>query len=561
MIFINRSIRVLAAMLVCGELTLISAQNTEPEEKDFTPDFVAQCKVKAEQGDAEAQAIYGRALSNGWGVETNHQAAVSWLQKAAMAGNAMGQCALGICYIAGKGVAKDEAKAVEWYRKAAEQGLPRAQCNLGGCYEYGFGVEKNEVKAVEWYRKAAEQGYAQAQCNLGVCYECGRGVAKDETKAVEWYRKAAEQGDRSAQFNLGICYEFSRGVEKDETKAVEWYRKAVEQQYADAERRLSICYAEGRGVEKDEAKAIDLMRRSADHGNSWAQYSLGRCSEYGFLGQKRDTRNAIKLYLKADKNGFSAADLYYKLGNLYWNGAPSSDFQRNEDKAIEYWQTAADVGEEHAKTLVEAMETNAGWNAPFDHSSLVPDTKIDSFAGFTFGGGGISEDDEKQLGLEKTEDMHLIKKGKKKNPFRKMDGIELFFTPKTRETYGVRLFVEWPHSTFDSREAAFVECIATRETITRRYGVLPEYQAKDKQNDNVTNGPWGAPSNPVFALPDSFSYKWKLEGVTIVLSIDGWYISLMATDDELAEIAENERKSLLKKAKEQATQNDGGDML
>ena len=48
----------LIAVCICASLSATG----EPEEKDFTPDFVAQCKVKAEQGDAEAQAIYGRAL-------------------------------------------------------------------------------------------------------------------------------------------------------------------------------------------------------------------------------------------------------------------------------------------------------------------------------------------------------------------------------------------------------------------------------------------------------------------------------------------------------------------
>ena len=63
-----------------------------PEERDFTAEFVTQCKVKAETGDAEAQVLYGIALSNGWGVE------------------------------------KDKAKTVEWYREAAEQGhLPAQQ--------------------------------------------------------------------------------------------------------------------------------------------------------------------------------------------------------------------------------------------------------------------------------------------------------------------------------------------------------------------------------------------------------------------------------------------------
>ena len=563
----NVLIRAFVIALNCAVLTLSLCGcgqeiiTRDPKPEDFTPEYVVKCKKRADRGDATFQEIYGRALHDGLGIASNQEESVIWLGKAAEQGNARSMWALGVCYEFGTGVGKDVSKAVKWYQRAAEQGNARGQRAVGVCYENGKGVEKNEARAVEWYRKAAEQGDAKGQIFLGLCYEKGVGVAKDAAKAVECYRKAGEQGDAWGQRNIGWCYASGTGVEKDEALAVDWYTKSANQGDAIAERLLSFCYAEGRGVGKDESKSVELMRHSAEHGDSRAQFVLGRWNEYGLVGIKRDTKSAVNLYLKAVGNGCSSGELHYKLGNLFWNGAPSSDFHRDEEKAIEHWQKAADVGDKGAKKLYEAIEANVGWSAPFDHSSLVPDTKIDSFAGFTFGGGGISEDAAARLGFEKTEDMHLVKKGSKKNPFRKMDGIELFLTPKTRETYGVRLFVEWPHSKFDSREAAFVECIATRETITRRYGVLPEYQAKDKQNDNVTNGPWGAPSNPVFELPDSFSYKWKLEGVTIVLSFDGWDISLMATDDELAEIAENERKSLLKQAKETATQNDGGDML
>ena len=134
----------------------------EPEQKDYTPEFVAECKARAEAGDAEGQAIYGRALSNGWGVEADAAAAVKWLRKAAKAGNAIGQTTLGLCYKHGSGVKADWATAAEWLRKAAEQGLPRAQFNLALCYAKGNGVEKDLAKAAEWFHKAAEQGDNEA---------------------------------------------------------------------------------------------------------------------------------------------------------------------------------------------------------------------------------------------------------------------------------------------------------------------------------------------------------------------------------------------------------------
>ena len=334
----KRIISIFAAMLACCGIALSSAHAAEPEEKDFTPEFVAQCKSKAEAGDAEGQALYGRALANGWGVASNHVEAVRWLSKAADAGNAIGQCSLGVCYGYGEGVEKDAAKAVEWYRKAAEQGLARAQCYLGVCYECGTGVEKDDTKAVEWYRKAAEQGYAQAQCNLGVCYGFGTGVEKDEAKAVEWYRKAAEQGYAQAQCNLGICCEYGTGVEKDAAKAVEWYRKAAEQGYAQAQCNLGICCEYGTGVEKDAAKAVEWYRKAAEQGLAQAQCNLGVCYEFG-RGVEKDASKAVEWYRKAAEDGDARGQC--NLANCYEFG---NGVKMNESKAAEWYSKAADQG-------------------------------------------------------------------------------------------------------------------------------------------------------------------------------------------------------------------------
>ncbi|MBQ6924128.1 MAG: SEL1-like repeat protein [Kiritimatiellae bacterium] len=346
--FIKKQVRFIGLIAVCFCISL-QATPAEPEERDFTPEFVAQCKAKAEGGDAEAQAIYGRALSNGWGVETNYQAAINWLQKAAMAGNAIGQCNLGACYEKGTGVAKDEAKAVEWYQKAAEQGLPRAQFYLGACYKKGTGVAKDETKAVEWYQKAAEQGLPHAQCDLGSCYAQGRGVDKNWSKAVEWCRKAAEQGFAFAQCYLGLFYESGRGVEKDETKAVEWYRKAAEQGLSFAQFYLGVCYESGRGVEKDETKAVEWYRKAAEQGFAEGQFKLGACYEKG-TGVAKDETKAVEWCRKAAEQGLAFAQFY--LGVCYESG---KGVEKDETKAIEWYRKAAEQGNDSAKGRLSTL--------------------------------------------------------------------------------------------------------------------------------------------------------------------------------------------------------------
>ncbi|MFA5922254.1 MAG: tetratricopeptide repeat protein [Methylococcaceae bacterium] len=82
-----------------------------------------QIRIKAEQGDAEAQLILGLMYNEGQGdVTKDYSQAVTWFRKAAEQGLAMAQYNLGVMYASGEGVAQDDEQAVAWYLKAAEQG-------------------------------------------------------------------------------------------------------------------------------------------------------------------------------------------------------------------------------------------------------------------------------------------------------------------------------------------------------------------------------------------------------------------------------------------------------
>ena len=157
----KRTLLCAVAVQICS----LSFANPLPEldEKDYTPSLVAEAKRKAEEGDIEQQAIYGRALSNGWGVKENAAEAIVWLKKAAESGNPTAQCSLGGCYADGHGVGKSQETAVIWFEKAASQGLTRAQVFLGQSYFDGEGIGEDKGKAVEWWSKAAEQTAPEAE--------------------------------------------------------------------------------------------------------------------------------------------------------------------------------------------------------------------------------------------------------------------------------------------------------------------------------------------------------------------------------------------------------------
>jgi uncharacterized protein len=119
------------------------------------PYDAADCRVKAEQGDAQAQ--YN----------------------------------LGVMYSKGQGVLQDDKEAVKWYRKAAEQGNAEAQFNLGLLYEKGQGVPKDYVMAHMYYNIAAVSGNTIAIENRGLIEKemTATQIAEAQKLAREWVSK------------------------------------------------------------------------------------------------------------------------------------------------------------------------------------------------------------------------------------------------------------------------------------------------------------------------------------------------------------------------------------
>ncbi len=143
----------------------------------------------AENGDATAQYITGRAYTTGVGCKEDGVKAMLWFQKSYDNGNILATYCIGL-------LSSDYEKALEWYRKAADKGHVSAAFFIGAMYYSGSGVAKNYVKAVEWYEKAANKGLEHAMYDFGyIYYEGGYGIAKNNEKARFWYQKCYDSTD------------------------------------------------------------------------------------------------------------------------------------------------------------------------------------------------------------------------------------------------------------------------------------------------------------------------------------------------------------------------------
>ena len=159
----------------------------------------------AEQGDAEAQALYGQVLLDGNGVAKDAVAGFAWFNRAAAQGHLMALNMVGRCYDLGWGVAVDKARAADCYCIAAERGLDWAMYNYATLLALGHGVAENKEAALAWFEKAAKLGPsligAKAINFVGSFHEDGWVVARNLTRAARFYERAAEGGDFRGMFN------------------------------------------------------------------------------------------------------------------------------------------------------------------------------------------------------------------------------------------------------------------------------------------------------------------------------------------------------------------------
>jgi TPR repeat protein len=229
--------------------------------------------VKAEEGDAEAQATLGVMYETGEGAPKDNEEAMKWFHKAAEQGHVNAQFLLGVIYYRGETAPKDDKKAAGWLRRAADQGSPSAQFLLAQLYFNGHGVPKDLVEAYAWLNLASFNGSSEAQ-------EIKQGLSSNLTelqreqarkRSGKLLKQAADLGHIEAQFLLGFFHLIGEGMTRDPKEAMDWFRKAAEQGSAKAQLNLGLMYYNGEGVPKDLVEAYAWLSLAFANGDHRAQ--------------------------------------------------------------------------------------------------------------------------------------------------------------------------------------------------------------------------------------------------------------------------------------------------
>jgi TPR repeat protein len=338
-----------------------SASVTLKPEPTSGQESLAGLRLRANHGDAVAQALLGSKYAKGEGVLKDPVEAVGWFRKAADQGLVEAQLSLGSMYGMGDGIARDSTEAAKWLRKAAEQGEPLAQALLGAMYANGEGVKKDLTEALKWLRGAAVNGVAKAQSMLGLMYAFGEGVSKDPLEAMKWLQKAAEQGDVDAQSYLGLMLATGDGVAKDTVEATKWLRKAANQGSVDAKAYLDKIstmsgndFKDSAGLSQstgaaEQVESLAALRLRAEQGDAVSQTHLALKYAQG-VGVVKDSEEAAKWFRKAADQGNAEAQAL--LGVMYADGV---GVNKSMPEAAKWFRMAADHGEANAQALLGAM--------------------------------------------------------------------------------------------------------------------------------------------------------------------------------------------------------------
>ncbi|MEG3178346.1 tetratricopeptide repeat protein [Sphingomonas sp. RB3P16] len=181
--------------------------------------FLRDC---ADDGVAEAQALYGQLLLDGAGVARDPAAALGWFVRAAAQHHLMAINMVGRCYDLGWGTVPDKARAADCYRIAAERGLDWGMYNYATLLALGDGVAEDKQAALAWFRKAAALGNAKALNFVGSFHEDGWVVERDLAAAALCYARAAQGGDFRGAFNHARMLGAAGRIED----AIGWLKRA-----------------------------------------------------------------------------------------------------------------------------------------------------------------------------------------------------------------------------------------------------------------------------------------------------------------------------------------------
>ncbi len=251
--------------------------------------------------------------------------------------------ALAIKYLDENNAQKD-AEAFKLLDSSKESNHPLVYSALAFCYDYARGCEQDFYKSLEYYERSYELGYKKAVMNIAYAYMTGCGCGQNYKRAIDICRDAVNGGIQEANFFAALCFEHGLSVEQDFEKAVQLYGFAEQAGYVPAFLKAGEIYDPYYGVGGDVNGAKEEYEQAAKMGSIEAKAELAK------LALEEDKKAQFEILKDLAKQGSYVANEV--IGTMYKDG---NGLKQDINKALEYYQKAADNGSEKAAKEIVAI--------------------------------------------------------------------------------------------------------------------------------------------------------------------------------------------------------------
>lgn len=367
---------------------------------------------EANNGDPFAQHELGIRLLFGNGFEPDTTKAIFWIQKAAGQNISAARFNLAIMFYNGIGVDWNPFSAYKNFQFSAESGMPEAQFAYGIFFTENLVVNKDLSEAYKWFKKAAEKDYEPAKESIDYLRKQGFDLPDENSSIKEddsQYVNEKSQISSLIQQDWSLDYFDFREDTLDSEQEKEIVENLLTENKAELKRKLGVSDLRESETLED-TSSLGIINFAAENGSPEALFFTATASEKGIV-TKRNIVDAAYKYLRAyrlgsqkaalrllqivkDRNFFQIlktevdnnnADAMYtwagmvalgfdnslsdmqayellekaakqnhinsiiEIGLSYYSGTLVKEDQQ---KAIEYWQKAADLGSKEAEVRI-----------------------------------------------------------------------------------------------------------------------------------------------------------------------------------------------------------------
>ncbi|MFC2135590.1 tetratricopeptide repeat protein [Bacteroidota bacterium] len=308
---------------------------------------------EANDGDPFAQHELGLRYITKQGFPADTVKGIYWLRKAVEQGLPPATYNYGIMLSNGIGVEWNPFEAFYNFKHSAGFGMPESEFIYGLFFTDNFVVSRNMTEAYKWIKRAADSEYEPAQKALARFEEMGLGAADDEnTSSKNVYRASDEAILMEQEWELDF-YEFEEDTARKVTEI--GINDVFEKNVSELKNILGISR---RNIEDlTDTTGIGLIKFAAEAGSPEAELLIGRGHEEGVMFEK-DIIMAAERYIRAYRLGSSKAaeQLIKLLRNENFFDFLREEIENENPDAMFIWAGLAAIGFDFQLTNEQAFD-------------------------------------------------------------------------------------------------------------------------------------------------------------------------------------------------------------